>query len=482
MKKFLLFVFILSLTIPTFSQTKEDLIKQLGVAKSDTLKSRLLTDLASQAMNEGDTSYCIQLRDFTKEKLKNTSLDADSRIKLLRGFCAALDGIAFTQQQSGHGKKAIDIWNEVLELNKEIKDKNIEGNCLVNIAYVTENMGNLPVAIDLYHKGLICLDRKGGDVNALGAVFNNLASIYRTQGDLDKALEYFQKGLELQKNATNKLSTAYLMDNMAGIYQHKGKLQEAEELWNKALAIHTAMKNKLGMAAVYQSLTGAERAKGNFQKALELTQNALKLRIEIDDKLGIARAYAALGSIYVQMKEYQKAKESCEEGYKRARQLKYPSDEANMLLGLAIIYEKLGDFKKAYHYEVAFKAMADSVNKENSKRLALKKNFEYAFQKQAAQDSVKTAETQKVYNAEIKHQKTQSMALYIGLGLVAIFSIFMYNRFRITQKQKKIIEEQKHLVDEKQKEIIQSIQYAKRIQQALMPSEKRIQKNLNELM
>jgi hypothetical protein len=71
---------------------------------------------------------------------------------------------------------------------------------------------------------------------------------------------------------------------------------------------------------------------------------------------------------------------------------------------------------------------------------------------------------------------------------VVVFAGFMYNRFRITQKQKRIIEEQKsvveeqkHLVEEKQKEIVDSIRYAKRIQQALITNEKYIQRNLDKL-
>ena len=71
------------------------------------------------------------------------------------------------------------------------------------------------------------------------------------------------------------------------------------------------------------------------------------------------------------------------------------------------------------------------------------------------------------------------------MGLTALFGIFMFNRFRITQKQKNVIqkqktlvEHQKLLVDEKQKEILDSIRYAKRIQQSLLPTEKFIDRVL----
>ena len=75
------------------------------------------------------------------------------------------------------------------------------------------------------------------------------------------------------------------------------------------------------------------------------------------------------------------------------------------------------------------------------------------------------------------------------LVLVGVFAVFMFNRFRITQKQKAVIEEQKVLVDkayetlhEKNKEVMDSILYAKRIQTALITSEKSIENSLHRLM
>ena len=82
-------------------------------------------------------------------------------------------------------------------------------------------------------------------------------------------------------------------------------------------------------------------------------------------------------------------------------------------------------------------------------------------------------------NAQIKNEKFQRYALIVGLLFVVCGLLFVVNRFRITQKQKKIIEEQKIKVDEafeklaeKNKEVLDSIRYAKRIQTALLTSEK----------
>ena len=64
------------------------------------------------------------------------------------------------------------------------------------------------------------------------------------------------------------------------------------------------------------------------------------------------------------------------------------------------------------------------------------------------------------------------------MAAITLFSFLVLNRFIKTQKQKGIIEEQKLLVEEKNKEIIDSIEYAKRIQDAILPS----QKSINEYL
>lgn len=101
---------------------------------------------------------------------------------------------------------------------------------------------------------------------------------------------------------------------------------------------------------------------------------------------------------------------------------------------------------------------------------------------------MRVIEEKKVVALQLKQEKTQRYALYGGLVLLGLFALFMVNRIRVTNKQKKlievqkkIVEEQKRLVDEKQKEVLDSIRYSKRIQQSLMPTETYISRNIRKL-
>lgn len=132
--------------------------------------------------------------------------------------------------------------------------------------------------------------------------------------------------------------------------------------------------------------------------------------------------------------------------------------------------------------------MRDSITNQETRKASIKSQLKYEYEKKAAADSVKVAEEKKLTTLQFKQEENQRYFLYGGLGLTLVFGGFMFNRFRITKKQKNIIEDQKaivelqkKLVEEKQKEVMDSIHYAKRIQQSLLPTEKYIHRNLKQL-
>jgi serine phosphatase RsbU (regulator of sigma subunit) len=127
--------------------------------------------------------------------------------------------------------------------------------------------------------------------------------------------------------------------------------------------------------------------------------------------------------------------------------------------------------------------------------------FKYEYDKRAAVDSIKHAEENKVQKAEIekidaelKVKRHIQIMLVVGLAMFLIFSVFIYNRFKVTSAQNKIIEKQKNeveqkkleaelqrsLVEAKNREIVDSITYAKRLQDAILPPDKLIKEFLPE--
>jgi hypothetical protein len=172
---------------------------------------------------------------------------------------------------------------------------------------------------------------------------------------------------------------------------------------------------------------------------------------------------------------------------------------------LELSYKKAkssGDHKAAFQNYRQFILLRDSLTNEAGRKTAIKNQLKYEYDKKAATDSllhaketeVKTIALEK-QKAELKVKRNLQYALYGGILLVIIFGAYMYNRYKVshrqkliieekekeTQKQNMIITEQKNIVEQKQAEILSSIFYAHRIQKALLPTENYFDKKLKEL-
>ncbi|HEY6160088.1 MAG TPA: hypothetical protein VI112_02665, partial [Bacteroidia bacterium] len=137
-----------------------------------------------------------------------------------------------------------------------------------------------------------------------------------------------------------------------------------------------------------------------------------------------------------------------------------------------------GDYKGALEHYKKFIAARDSISNEENTKKQTRSEMQYEFDKKESQ-------------AQAEQDKRDAVTRIIiysisgGLVLVLLLAVFIYHSYRQKQKaniiimwQKEEVEKQKHLVEEKQKEILDSIHYAKRIQHSLLPREAYISRKL----
>ncbi|MBK7669631.1 MAG: tetratricopeptide repeat protein [Sphingobacteriaceae bacterium] len=292
----------------------------------------------------------------------------------------------------------------------------------------------------------------------IAETFNNIGAINKKkkkkkQGRFTVALDYYGRSLKLREELGDKSGIAYSQRNIGAVYKRQGKIKEA----------------------------------------LDYYLQSLKISEEISDKEGIAYSYISIGSIYKNQGKFKQALQYADKGLVLAKELGFPEVIDPIAKLSSELYEQGGKGMQALEMYKLYILMHDSIKNKENQKAAFKKEAQFKYEKQRAEDSVSTAKDMLVKNAEIEKQKTEIKAkkiqqyyLFGGLGLVIVFAAFMYKRYKITQKQKGIIEEQKtvvetqkHMVEEKQKEILDSINYAKRIQTALLPSEKYIHRKLS---
>ncbi|MFO0357568.1 MAG: tetratricopeptide repeat protein [Sphingobacteriaceae bacterium] len=407
---------------------------------------------------------------------------------------------------------AISCWERIISLAEScvgkypassLESKTIKGYhayCLNNIAFFYYNRGLVSVAIEYFDRSLKTQEEIN-DKEGIAYSLNNLAFIYKNQGDEKKALEYFQRGLKIQEQIKDRKGSVTSLNNIGVIYHKRREIQKAMEIFQRALKLGEEIKFKEGIARslnnignIYDlngdpSITSSKEQslKAGFLKAVDYYTQSLKIREEIGDKQGTANSLISIGKVYIKDKNYTQALKNMQRSLQLAKEIGYPQEIANSAEMLDFIYRMTGDYKQARENYELFVQMRDSLNNETTRKASIKQQLKHEYEVKAAADSVAHAKETEIKNAEIKVKKNQQYALFWGLGLVIVFALFMFNRFKVTQKQKFIIEnqkgeveEQKKIVEDKQKEILDSINYAKRIQYTLLAHKDFLKQHLPE--
>lgn len=377
----------------------------------------------------------------------------------------------------------------------------------MNIGSEYSYQGKYKIALS-YYKQALKLAEKSSDKHSQAAALNNIANIYADQKFNDEALRYYQMSYDLLIELKNELDAASLLNNMGVIYMSQARFELAEEVFNESLEIRERKNDLFGVATSKGNLGNLETNKKNFAGAENIYQSALEIYENLGAVEDIAHISNNLGELYQAQNLYRKAITSFSKGLKLSQQADYAIEEMIAYNGLYTNYRNLGEKSKALDYYEAYVSLKDSIYAEESREEFIRAKYQLEYEKQAAADSIKATEQSKLQEAkflaekakkekiasvakarelENKQERQKSYFLLGGLGLALVFGFFIFNHFRITQKQKAIIEDQKKEVDmaydqleEKNTEILDSIAYAKRIQSAILPPQSVLKKELKD--
>jgi len=466
------------------NKTIDSLLQEVKTAAHDSTRCYLLNLIVENYADENIwVKYNEQMKNLAEKNLNaQTSNDKRTKKVFLKYLSVALNNIGYLNDSKGNIPEAIDFYNQSLNIMSEIDDKEGIAVSLNNIGFIYDNQGNIAQALEYYSKSLK-IQEQIGNKKGIAQSYNNIASIYEHQQDIEKALDYYNQSLKLKLSIGDKPGAATTLNNIGHIYHLKKNDNKAILYFQKSLDIHIQLKNKNGISTTLSNIADIHQTNGNYDRALALDFESLKNAKEIDHKECILSALNSIGEIYYSKKEYTKALEYGLQSTEVNRKTGYVENTKGSALLLYRTYAALKDPKNALASYELFVQMRDSINNQETRKASIRSQFKYIYEKKAVADSIKVAEEKKLVQIRLKQDENQRYFLYAGLLLTLIFGSVMFNRFKVAQKQKNIIdqqkqtvEKQKKYVDEKQKEIMDSIYYARRIQQSLLPTEKYIER------
>lgn len=388
-----------------------------------------------------------------------------------------------------------------------------------SLGIVFYNKGEYSKALDYYSKSLK-LRKEIGDKKGLAATLNNMAIIYQDQAEYSKAIEHYTHSLSINEEIGDKMGEANCLSNIGRVFLEQNEPMKAIGYQTRSLKIRKIIDDKRGMIIAYNNLAAINSKMEIHDKAIEFLEQSLKLSEELGDAKKIATAIgnigieyfengdadlalvylnkslkqfeliadnksiatflSSMGNIYKQKGNYQEAikySRKAIEIAKESNQVVYIRDLSNSLFE---IYELTGDCKSALEMHKLLMKMKDSILNENNQKEVLRQELKYSYQKQKAIDAKEHEKQLAIAEEQEQKQKVIIVGTSFILLLVIVFSLFAMQRLRVTRKQKNLIELQKKLVEEKQTEILASISYAKRLQEAMLPTDSYLQNTLHE--
>jgi len=366
-------------------------------------------------------------------------------------------------------------------LVKKMNNKKAQSKILNMLGAYSQVKAEYLKAVEYYQQSLKIGEQLNDD-DAMLIANGNIGALYLTIGQPKKALAYQLKSLAIAEKLNKKDHLASIYNNLSQIYNTDKEYKKGVDYGNKSFNIYNGIGDKNGISSAAGNIGNAYEGLKNYGKALEFFQLCYNTSVEAGNVYEEVHSLLDIGKIYQEKKNYKeaikyltKAKISAEDNED------YPGLRG-AYSGLYETYKILGDKDKALENYEMFVNATDLISREKKQEEINKRIIEFEFNKRAVSDSIRNAEENKYKDAILKANKTQiekdkilQIALTVGLIFFIGFGILIFNRFRITAKQKQIIElknkqteEQKLIIEEKQKEILDSINYAKRIQDSLL--------------
>ena len=381
-------------------------------------------------------------------------------------------------------EKALQYGEDALRLALKLNFKKGIAASYNNMGGVFEKNGDEKRALKFY---LLALDikRELGDKKALAGTLINIGIIYKKQENYEKALSYYYEALGLNKENDNRKFYASNIYNIANILKLRKDYDKAQKYLFEARNISLSLHDSDLLFSIYISLGNFNGDQSKEKTAFAYFDSAITL-IGPNDRAGQTIYAMDMGYYKYKLGEFSKGEEFLLRAYELVEKKNFERKQditRDLYLVYVAMYERSGNKKEL---EKSMRYLEESI-KARDELLGYSKQQSILQMDMQNKLDRKDSEIQDILrqkqidDLEKRNQRTLLNFFIVICSLLLIFSLFIYRNFIQKKKANLIIAAQKELVEDRNRNILDSIHYAKRIQRSLLPTEPYIERNLNRL-
>lgn len=366
---------------------------------------------------------------------------------------------------------------------------------------------NSPPKAIKYANEFLILAEKLDSTYIINYCYQILGEAYYFQDNYEKSLEYFTKYLNNQLTPNNEHNLGSAYNSLGIVYRAMENYPKAIECYEKSKNIYLEIEDIDGLSSTYNNLGVLHESLNLYSKARGYYHLSEEIELQLDNPEGISTSFLNLGGIYHKMGIYDTAIDYCKKSIDLCVKHHFNhSLELNYDI-LYQIYKEKNQIGLALDYlEKFYELKNQRVNEETNSQIA---ELEIKYQADKKQEEIEDL------NAQKEQRKIINLIYLIALTVFAIQAVILLilnkkrrknnsklriiNTETIQQKeeieaqrdeieaQRDEIKRQKDIADfqtgqilKQNKDITDSIEYAKHIQIALFPNKLMLQKILKQ--
>ena len=372
--------------------------------------------------------------------------------------------------KTGDYPKGLKLGKEGLAYVKTHPYPKGEAALLHNMGIIHDYTGDYGASLRYYFKALTLFERLK-DEDGIASVYSDIGLIYSNQADYGRALAYHQKALKLRKKLGNRSGISGSHNNIGIVYMNLKKYDDALYHYFASAKIDSTLNDKQGIGDTYNNIAVIYMQQGKLTEAEQYFLQSTAIRTELGDSYGLATSYNNLGTIYYRQKKDQLALEWLHKALAAGEKIGATDNIRYSHELLSDVYEALGEHQLALKHQKEYFRYNEILRDNDLTRAQTQAEMQYEFDKKTAREKL-DQEKRDLF------RRTILIAVAVFALVTLIFSFFLYKRWKIARNQKNIIQEKNRIVESKNREILDSISYAKRIQSAILPPEKLVKEFL----
>ena len=444
-----------------------DSVKTLTNSKIDTIRFWAYSELAWELkeVNKKDAiSYSSKL------------IEQASKTNNQKWYAQGLNDLGITHFSGGELDKALDNFEKSLVIRRKLGSKKDIASSLSKIAVIKTEKAQYGEALKIQLEVLKLYEDL--DVKPyISHTCNNIGALYTSINNNKLSNQYLMRAYAIEKEINNKQGLSVTIASMAGNYSDMGNLDSAIICLTEAKILFKELGEYRSYAIACSNLGHTYRKKKNTVKGKENYYEAVDVAREIGDSAGLVVYESNLANILVEEGKFEEAEKMMLNSLNVSKRMGQDESVLKMYGLLTVLYIHMKEPEKGNWFFERYRATKDSVFSKETSKLYSEEQTKFDVAKKDLELLAKSKEIEKD-----KAQRNLIVSVLLFFILIAGIAIWAFIQKRKSNKQveqkNKLLEHanieishQKEELSEKQKEILDSINYAQRIQNALLANE-----------